>query len=382
MNHCAIFLIVIIGFSLNSCKTDSGKTISYEISYDSVLVENFDDLGQFQYIESGGYGYLLLHNRDRRILQFVNLTGNINKMPIELPQIRVPNDQINSLKSFYYLSHDSIFLLHSYSLSIIDSSGNLKFQKIINSPEKDDWPETVYGNFLGVFPIHYNRITKQLLMRQHCGPCGNSQNFFDQNVLAAYDFGKNRFIDQNIPFPERYKREYLGDAILVSREIKSDSVLFNFQADPKIYILDMKSKRMSDVTVRSEYQVADFPQLDSNFRKDINRRSEHLIKAPLYLKILYDQYRKVYYRLFLNSLPLQNTDGTFNDFNNKELILMVLDENLKVISEKIIGNGFLWNYSFVTPQGLILLRNDFKNIKNGDQDVSKIIFESIRVHLN
>lgn len=352
------------------------------MSQDTVVVENFEELALFQHQKIKETDYLILHNKKLGALQFISLNGGGIINPVVLPNIPLPNEQTNSLKSFYFYKPDSIFLLFSFSLTIIDTSGQVKFNKIINAPEKQDWPSVVYGNFLGVFPIYYDAVKRQLLLRQHCGPCGNAQSFFDTNVLAIYEFASDSFIDAKIPFPESYKQNYLGDAILVLREIKNDSVIFNFQADPTLLIFSRAENKIFKREVKSNYHKSNFVPLDTAYRKDINRRSEHIVTSPLYLKVIYDTYRHVYYRLFLEEINLKNADGTYNDFHDKQLVVMVLDENLNLLSEKRLGNGYLWNYSFVTEKGLYIMKNDFKTYGQNGKNFSKILFEVVSINYN
>ncbi|MBE7172828.1 MAG: DUF4221 family protein [Williamsia sp.] len=365
------------------CQTASKRIrINYSEYPDSVMLKGFDELSQFQHCCLNGHDYLILYNKKNRCLQLVGLDTSHLPKSILLPEIIVPNNQLNVLKSFYYYKPDSIFLLNSFSLSIIDSEGTLKFKKIINAPEMNEWPAVVYGNFLDVFPIYFDARRNQLILRQHCGPCGNAQIFFDTNVLAIYDFKKDAFIDAEVPFPDKYKKSYLGDAILVLREINNDSIILNFQADPDVTIFNREKMLLSYVTARSGFQKSDLKPLDTGYRQDINRRSEHLIRNPLYLKILYDKYLKVYYRLFLEEIPLKNEDGSYNDFFDKSLVLMVLDENFNVLSEKRLGNGYLWNYSFVTSKGLYIMKNNFETLLIKKIHASKISFDRIVISIN
>jgi len=142
----------------------------------------------------------------------------------------------------------------------------------------------------------------------------------------------------------------------------------------------LKTGRQSRIQSKSKYQKSEIQVLDEEHRDDINKRIEHLAVSPLYQKIIFDPFRNVYYRFYLNGQPLQNDDGTFNVYGNKELIVMVLDRSFSTISELNLGEGYLWFYSFVTPRGLYILKderatNSMKSVLNGQ----KFLFDIINI---
>ena len=47
---------------------------------------------------------------------------------------------------------------------------------------------------------------------------------------------------------------------------------------------------------------------------------------------------------------------------------MVFDENFKLITEKNIGNSYLWYYSFVSPKGLYIRKAIFDKKTRQNQE--------------
>lgn len=79
------------------------------------------------------------------------------------------------------------------------------------------------------------------------------------------------------------------------------------------------------------------------------------MNQDLYAAILYDPFRKVYYRYLLHSVP--DADPK-TPIESKSLSIIVMDEQFHYLGEKKIGTGMEWNWtnSFVTREGLNIER--------------------------
>lgn len=79
------------------------------------------------------------------------------------------------------------------------------------------------------------------------------------------------------------------------------------------------------------------------------------IEQDFYAAILYDPFRKVYYRYLLHGVPDANLK---TPMDSKPLTIIMMDEQLHYLGEKEIGTGMEWNWtnSFVTKEGLNIER--------------------------
>ena len=68
---------------------------------------------------------------------------------------------------------------------------------------------------------------------------------------------------------------------------------------------------------------------------------------------MYDPYRSLYYRVYVEELAEKNEKGEYNDFSDKVYVIMVLDKNLQVIAERRIPKIFPY-LTFVKNDGLYL----------------------------
>ncbi len=77
----------------------------------------------------------------------------------------------------------------------------------------------------------------------------------------------------------------------------------------------------------------------------------HFLKQDLYASILYDPWRKVYYRFLRQQIPGATTRSHLND---KKIIVIILDEQFNYLGESLIGTGKQWKWTnaFVTEEGL------------------------------
>jgi hypothetical protein len=132
-------------------------------------------------------------------------------------------------------------------------------------------------------------------------------------------------------------------------------MLFLFNAMTVFMFTTEKQMRLNHITEKAlikKYLLT----FDTSYKEDIERLKEHLIQTPVYQKILFDKYKNLYYRFFWNSQSLISRSGQYHGIFDRDLILMVFDENFKLITEKNIGNSYLWYYSFVSPKDCIYER--------------------------
>src|SRR5436189_6251679 len=92
---------------------------------------------------------------------------------------------------------------------------------------------------------------------------------------------------------------------------------------------------------------------DTLNQEDLNLVANHLITSPLYLKIMYDKYKKLYYRFYLDAVELER-DGKYSTYGDKDLYLIVYDSDFKILKEIKLDKDHFWQYSFVTRNGLYI----------------------------
>lgn len=347
--------------------------IKYSITTDTLKLTEKDALSFFDVSKDDATTNLFMYQPKHNEIAVVNLSEKKETARIKLNWPKKDSVQTGTLKSFFFHNKDSVFLLYEYRICIIDTSSNIKFEKIINNPESDEWPPVIYTNLRQVFPIYFDSKNKELLVRQNCGDCDvRDSNYYKESVAAFFDFNSGAFNAISISFPDSYKTYFYGDADLPFREVKNDSLIISFSTDPYILILNRSTNQISRIVSKSSFQKSGMEPLDKKYIQDINKRVEHLAVSPLYMKMIYDKYRNVYYRFFLREQKLKNNDGTYNQFGDKELVIMVLDNRFNLMTEINLGKGYLWHYSFVGKDGLYILKDKRVGTTNiSDYDMQK-----------
>jgi hypothetical protein len=88
----------------------------------------------------------------------------------------------------------------------------------------------------------------------------------------------------------------------------------------------------------------------------------HYLQQDIYAAILYDSYRKVYYRFMLQGIPDATEDMAVNE---KPVIVIMMDDQFTYLGETLLGKYKEWNWknSFVTPEGLAIEYIDDEDIE-------------------
>ena len=141
--------------------------------------------------------------------------------------------------------------------------------------------------------------------------------------------------------------------------------ILSFMADPNIYVYNYKTNSYKILGGKSDYQEKIEP-IENKFKDVTNKMFEFLTTSPFYSRILWDKYRKLYYRFLYCGQDLKNPNGTYNVFADKDLVLMIFDSNFNLLKEiKLKKHTYLDTKAFVAKDGLFLPKKNifFKDNK-------------------
>jgi hypothetical protein len=104
--------------------------------------------------------------------------------------------------------------------------------------------------------------------------------------------------------------------------------------------------------------------------------SQSYIGQDVYSAILYDSFRKLYYRFMLAGVP---NSSIRNSKEKKVLSIIVMDKDFKYLGESKIGPCSEWNWknSFVTSEGLNIEYNTPKDFNENYLTFKTFIFKKI-----
>lgn len=129
-------------------------------------------------------------------------------------------------------------------------------------------------------------------------------------------------------------------------------ILHSYPASHDIYIRDLNSDSVTKVYGGSNF-ASTIRSIDYD---DVERTPSklcliHFLKQDLYGGIIYDKFRKVYYRFVECKIPEATLQNTLNE---KTINVIIMNEKFQYLGETKIGTGKEWNWSnsFVTEEGL------------------------------
>jgi hypothetical protein len=103
--------------------------------------------------------------------------------------------------------------------------------------------------------------------------------------------------------------------------------------------------------------ISEIKDLDLNLQNDIPKMWADFYQRSFYRSLLYDPYRKVYYRFANIALPPPLDADVQNPRRYEMMSIVVLDEEFNILSEtrfksSVLGKNYLERMSFVGPDGL------------------------------
>ena len=139
------------------------------------------------------------------------------------------------------------------------------------------------------------------------------------------------------------------------RTVVDNKHIYSFGAEPNLYVFDLKTKKTTVMPARSQSDTVAIKGLTKKEMKDVDQKLQILANTSQYHQVIYDPYRKLYYRFFSPFLPEKDEEGLYNSFIDKRYILMVFDQNFNLIGEyPLPKRKFSHYFAFVGKKGLYL----------------------------
>jgi len=306
-----------------------------------------------------GNSYLIAKNigENRLIGYELNTQEKIFEIPPN--KLSFPIEQ-GEVASVYVHNFDSIFIAQTYQLTLLDSTGNIKSQIPLN----DGSSKYALGNLHGDSPVFYDSRMESLYFQTYCWKCPQHKtSYYTSHVSSSLNLKTKEVQALPISYPMSYQENYYGFANHVYGTYTDSLNIYTFPMTPNIYLYNRYTKDYQELGGKSEYQKQSPYALSRQQKDDDKAKIEHFNRATLYYKVHYDPFRKYYYRFFSPALPEKNEDGLFTKYSDRDHILMIFDEQFKLIDEiKLEGKHQVF-FTFCTPKGLYVSRIDEKEGK-------------------
>lgn len=280
-------------------------------------------------------------------------------------------DRYGSITSFTFNGKDSLFLLFDQALIFLK---NKKLEKVIpiNRLDQSQYISFRFANLENA-QIYFDKKTDEIIGQVYCSTCPQYQkSFYEQKIIGGISLATGKIRLYDISYPEMYIKKYYGFANHVYTYNYDSLTLISLPCDPQVYFLDRYLNTKKSIWAKSIFQKNDAPPFDTAFVKSTEEKMRHMVIVPYYSEVRYDKYRKLIYRFYLKELDLKNDQGKYNSFEQKQLVLMVINQNNEIAGEYELDKYYNNFISFVGEKGLYI--NYFsRNPKDSDKKVFKIL---------
>jgi hypothetical protein len=357
MQGTLIRFALLLFIVLCGCKKSSTETsLRIEGSGDYIHLNTAGSISPktkfLQYYEEPHKAWLLFGNEEMNEAILYELpSGNIEKrMKFDM---RGPN-RIGIYKGAFIHNFDSIFVLsgtYYTEFFLIDTTGTVKRKFSVDSINIGEFHNALtplYTHF-SMETVFWNGL---LNLNTDVMTAISNADLHTQNICISYDIGKGELADR-FQYPE-FDDTHKARLGYYCRTHNGSDLVYSFRYLDDLYILKENG----------DYEIIPCPSQYQNMNLDwtINRtdpieiQKERVVENPCYGSIMFDKYRRHFYRIYIPGYKLKNGESADQYVEYPPLFsIMVLDENLTLIGETLMPmNTYDPLMAFITRDGLFL----------------------------
>lgn len=332
-----------------------------------------------QYFEINDSSYFSLFNRYKSTLYIYNYHAKTLKKKIFFEK-EGPDGIINPAKIGYLIvSFDTIFLHEPFSNQLIHTNGD---GKVVKKYKLKSGSESAYSNYTDVRtlkPMVYEKGKIYLTgLKVGIEPIPDHTQLENVYIL---DLKEARIeASPTIKRPDIYNQGQWG--ALFKYQLygcfnhDTRRFIYSFGLEHNLYETD-HNNLLKKHYAKSKYFEEEFKPLTKN--KDITpmelpvtKRTEYDFTTPSYYAILYDPFKKCYYRFATPPL----TKEQFDENKPFEPSVIILDENFERLGETRLPPQGTYNYSmmFINEKGLHIMHDNRE-----ENALVFVIFEPVKI---
>lgn len=291
---------------------------------------------------------------------------------IYIKSIHYENEGSNAILrpiAYHIKNMDSIYVfdMMKIEVALTDSLGHVKDRIPLKNSSDTNWALYYPQYSLSTINPFIERDEKLILTG--FAPFSIPSENIDKFLFTAYVDLRTNQIEYHHKYPKElygYNFNWEGAlATMVYSSISADGKLIHsFPVSHSLYFSDFQSEKSSKVYAGSNF-ASTIHSIDHEQRRTPNELiMENYLQDDMYGAIIYDSYRKMYYRFLLHGIPnVTNSMPT----NEKPVGIIIMDEKFNYLGETIIGTEKEWNWtnSFVTREGLNI---EYVNIEDVNED--------------
>ena len=376
MKKKSIFIALTI-FSCCSQKHADNNPINKNIfgSIEIPIKENFNpDLSRIQHYISDSGEHLVIQNKTSFELGVFSLDSK--DLKITIPLQKEGPDGVGLINGFQLVSKDTILIAAiPPRIHFVNIAGE-KFSTItIEDPEKkanylssnNETPfiyskGIIYGiqpYFGDLYSVKPEEVKKSHPIFKVSSTFNDKSKLEWLSILRPEDEWINGKKSLDVTWTEN------GDSILISPQLDHKLWIISKEKEKIVGYKEIKSNKINGFRI-----IEDLPVGDSEIIKDLENGRYELL--------LFDHFRKVYYRFFYPSIDWESYNLSPREMmqNHPKLGVLILDQNLNIIGEHIFEKNYAqaWNY-FVGIKGLYVSTN---NPNRDDFDENVLRYDIIR----
>jgi hypothetical protein len=272
------------------------------------------------------------------------------------------------ITSMYFHNFDSIFLLSSLAQKIYlaDSARNVKAKIDVSN-------NFGYVDFGTMSPPFIKN--GEIFLRTYPNPMKKSSS--TDVAMIKIDL-KTKAVEKVIYLSKEYDRGWWGRHLYLLSSVTynktQDLLVTSYPNDNYLYTMDFRNNIQKHI-VKAD-KISQLNPVSDNVINDDNKMLKHATEQGYYAGIMFDEWRKIYYRISYAPQAYNSQDDL-----GKGLTLIVIDENFNKLGELDFHDSkYAIGSSFIAPSGLFLFNKEKYNLD--DNFLSYDVFEFKRQQLD
>ncbi|MGW8121387.1 DUF4221 family protein [Roseivirga echinicomitans] len=342
-NKCKVTLLLVILFVLsNSCESDKEVKYSLELVYQERYNVPLDSLSKrshpVSYFSDNANEFYVYNELIHHIYVYNIIDGVLIR---RIPLSKEGPNQIRTVKTISAIDSDSIYLFSNDNRLVLINKEGVSLNVSYPLKGDDGDPSLVNEPSLEIYNDTLITVVR---------PSNTTDKAKYKSVLI-YTFSDSTS-NFYVPFPDSYEDGRWGmkiaDSYFAMNHAKNEIVL-SHSYSPEIQVFELNSGVEKSFDASSNLMEKP-EQLD----KGANPYNSgiYMMTNSWYGKILYDKYRKVYYRLGIIGYDSETvlTNPRSKNKDGYDFVTIILNEDFEKVGEKKGLN--LLGYTFVNEDGL------------------------------
>lgn len=307
--------------------------------------------------------YIVFANQSTKQLDFINLKNNHTEFSISLAAVDSVFDfSFNKLK-FFVQSKDSVFILPDESQSVFLINGTGKVISNRNLRMKQNDMTFVLSGFPNN-PMQFFNGRLYLRCVPKIATFHEKKTYFSISPEIVLKSDTAAPVGHAGGWPETYTTvNYYDDypLLCLTKNEGRTQLVYSFASQPDLYVYEGE-KLVSRHPAASDSVHEPTPFPDDSIG-NIAFTMRYLVTVPRYGKVLYDPYRKIYYRVAYHASGYYSDDGTTTRRPfDRPWSIIVLDEHFTKLGEwNFDPSVYAFSPLYVSREGLLVPHRETDN---------------------